>query len=353
MRHTPLALVCLCLFIQCDPASAQPADEYLVKQLTRPVPSETVLPFQNDWDFRLGPLDQGSRYRLNFGPVIPVSIGQRWNLLVQTSIPYVSQEDVFKGESSANGPGSFPGLPGIVPNGSYPIYGLRTVTVAPGQVAQRPVRVGFTTGAELIAEAERKFNAEARRKKARGPEDHHQDGLADIVQSFYLSPKEPTGGWDLGFGPAFLYPSATEDRLGNEKWGAGPTAFAVHQQGGWSYGILANHLWSFAGNEDRRSVNATYLQPFIAYSTRSNTTISLNTESTYDWNESQWLVPVNLSVAQLVRIGSLPVQFEVGARYFAEGPTGAPEWGLRFTVTPILASAASSASAPSAKQSWK
>jgi hypothetical protein len=104
----------------------------------------------------------------------------------------------------------------------------------------------------------------------------------------------------------------------------------VKQTGGWTYGVLANHLWSFAGNEDRRSVNATYVQPFIAYSTKSNMTFSVNAESTYDWNESQWLVPVNLTVAQLVRIGSVPVQFQVGARYYAEGPSGAPEWGIAF-----------------------
>jgi hypothetical protein len=48
-------------------------------------------------------------------------------------------------------------------------------------------------------------------------------GIGDIVQSFFLSPKEPVAGWILGAGPVFLYPSASDDALGTEKWGAGPT----------------------------------------------------------------------------------------------------------------------------------
>jgi hypothetical protein len=166
--------------------------------------------------------------------------------------------------------------------------------------------------------------------------DHHQDGLGDIVQSFFFSPKEPVGGTILGIGPVFLYPTATDDKLGSEKWGAGPTLVALRQEKGWTYGVLANHLWSFAGDEDRRSVNATFVQPFITYTTKTHTTFGLNAESTYDWNESQWTVPINATVAQLTKIGKLPVQFTIGGRYYAEGPSGAPEWGLRFVITPLF-----------------
>jgi len=30
-----------------------------------------------------------------------------------------------------------------------------------------------------------------------------------------------------------------------------PTAVLLKQSGGWTYGILANHIWSIAGNEQR------------------------------------------------------------------------------------------------------
>ena len=159
-------------------------------------------------------------------------------------------------------------------------------------------------------------------------------GLGDIVQSFFFSPKAPTsGGWIWGVGPVFLYPSATDDALGAEKWGAGPTAVVLRQDSGWTYGMLANQLWSFAGSSSRAEVNATFLQPFVSYTTKTFTTFGLNTESTYDWSNRQWTVPINVTVSQLRMIGGQPIQFQIGGRYYAERPAGGPDWGLRFTVT--------------------
>ena len=46
--------------------------------------------------------------------------------------------------------------------------------------------------------------------------------------------------------------------------------------------------------------------------------------------------PFNISVSQLVKIGKLPVQFAFGAKVYADGPSGGPDWGLRFVVTPLF-----------------
>jgi hypothetical protein len=157
-------------------------------------------------------------------------------------------------------------------------------------------------------------------------------GLGNTLQSFFFSPQQPTAaGLIWGVGPVFLLPTATNDLLGGNQWGMGPTALALVQKDGWTYGILANQLWSFNGGND--SFNATYLQPFVAYTTKTHTTFALNSESTYDWKDSQWTIPFNLMVAQLVKIGGVPVQFQVGGRWYADGPDGGPNWGLRFAVT--------------------
>jgi hypothetical protein len=161
-----------------------------------------------------------------------------------------------------------------------------------------------------------------------------QSGLADTVQSFFFSPVNPTkGGWIWGAGPVLQLPTATDDLLGEEKWGAGPTAVILKQQGPWSYGVLANHIWSFAGEDSRVDVNRTFLQPFVSYTTKTFTTFGVNSESTYDWDRSQWNVPINAVVQQLLKIGKQPVAFQLGGRYYAEGPSDKPEWGLRFQVT--------------------
>jgi len=157
--------------------------------------------------------------------------------------------------------------------------------------------------------------------------------LGDTVQSFFFSPKEPVGGWILGAGPVALWPTGTEPRLRSESLGFGPTAVALRQSKGWTYGALANHLWSVTNSADHEQINATFLQPFVSYTWPSATTVGLNTESSYDWASHRWTVPINLTLAQLVVFGNQPVQFTVGVRYYAEAPAAGPEWGLRFAVT--------------------
>jgi len=156
-------------------------------------------------------------------------------------------------------------------------------------------------------------------------------GLGDITQSFFFSPKESSPIW--GIGPVFLFPSATDELLGSEKWGIGPTAVILKQEGPWTYGALTNHLWDFAGDDSRSAINATFLQPFASYITPTKTTFTLNTETTYDWHNAQWIVPVNLIVSQLFKIGDQPVQAFAGIRYYAEKPNIGPEWGLRLGLT--------------------
>lgn len=162
-----------------------------------------------------------------------------------------------------------------------------------------------------------------------------QFGLGDVVQSLFFSPKALTaGGWTWGAGPAFLIPTATDDLLGGERWGAGPTVVALRQTAaGWTYGVLANHIWSFAGSRERADISATYLQPFLAKSLGKGRTISASLESTYDWKSRQWTVPLNLGYSKVSRIGRQMVSYQAGVRYYLDAPDGAARWGLRFTFT--------------------
>jgi len=162
-----------------------------------------------------------------------------------------------------------------------------------------------------------------------------QSGIGDIVQSVFFSPKAPTaGGLIWGAGPVLLLPTGSNDLLTTDKWGAGPTGVVIRQQGPWTLGALANHIWSFAGNSRRDNVNATFLQPFLTYTTPTATTFSLNTESTYDWDSHEWRVPINGGVAQILRVGGQLVQVGAVARYWADVPDGGPHgWGFRLSFT--------------------
>ncbi|MBB4290751.1 hypothetical protein GGE16_002791 [Rhizobium leguminosarum] len=159
-----------------------------------------------------------------------------------------------------------------------------------------------------------------------------QFGLGDTLQSFFLSPSKPTeSGIVWGAGPVFLLPTATDELLGSGKWGAGPTAVVLKQDGPWTYGMLSNHIWSFAGQSDRRDVSSTFLQPFISYTTKDAWTFSLNTESTYDWETNNWSVPINFTVAKLITIDKQPISLTAGIRYWADAPENGPE-GIGFRV---------------------
>ena len=167
--------------------------------------------------------------------------------------------------------------------------------------------------------------------------DSDQFGLGDITQSFFFSPRKPgPGGIVWGIGPVFVYPTATDRFLGGDKWGAGPTVVLLKQSGGNTVGILANHVWSVAGDDDRTDISTTFLQPFFSHTTKSQTTIGINTESTYDWKGKHWTVPVNLTVTQLTHMGKQPVSMGGGVRYYASAPRDGPNWGLRLIFTMLF-----------------
>ena len=161
-----------------------------------------------------------------------------------------------------------------------------------------------------------------------------QFGLGDTVQSLFFSPKAPSAsGVVWGAGPVFLVPTATDRALGSGKWGVGPTGVILKISGQTTYGLLANHIWSFAGSSSRGDVSATFVQPFVSYTTRSATTWGLNFEISRDWIGDNWLVPVNATVSQLVVIGKQPVSIGGAFKYWIESPAGGPDWGLRLVVT--------------------
>jgi hypothetical protein len=163
----------------------------------------------------------------------------------------------------------------------------------------------------------------------------NESGLGDTLASQFFSPKSPTaGGWIWGVGPAELLPTASDDVLGGEQWGIGPTAVMLRQVGPWTIGFLGNHIWSVAGEDDRADVNATFLQPFVSYVTRTKTTLNVMTEATYDWEDEHWSVPVIAQVGQMLKIGPQILQITVGGRYWAESPDDGPEgWGARVQLT--------------------
>ena len=162
-----------------------------------------------------------------------------------------------------------------------------------------------------------------------------ESGIGDITQSFFFAKKKPmASGWIVGAGPALLLPTASEDVLGTGQWAIGPTIVALKQTNdGWTYGALWNYLVSVAGDDDRTDVNSTFFQPFLAKGIGQGRTLTVNIESSYDFEGDHWNIPLNLTYSKVTRIGGQMLSFAGGARYYLDTPPGGPDWGLRFVVT--------------------
>ena len=154
-----------------------------------------------------------------------------------------------------------------------------------------------------------------------------QFGFGDTTQSFWFSPKQPTSsGLIWGVGPAALIPTGT-DGIGASTFALGPTAIVLKQEGPWTYGMLFNQLWNIGGQAD---ISSMFIQPFLAKGLGKGRTVSLNSESTYNWDTKKWSVPINVAYSKVTKWGKQMVSNQIGAGWYATGPSGGPEWQFRY-----------------------
>ncbi len=277
-----LVIIMLSVLLYSMVAVAQ--EESLSKKLANPLAAMINVPTQINYEENLGVNDGGSLLQINVQPVYPYEMNSEWNLISRTIFPLIKQEDITRSSGE-------------------------------------------------------------------------DTGMGDILQSVFFSPIQPTGrGWIWGAGPVLLLPTATDDALGADQWALGPTVVALKQEGPWTTGILANHLWTISGENDIDSeraenlvrltthrgtslslshdINSSYIEPWISFAAQRGTTFSLSTESSYDWNASQWLVPIVLTADHLFDKGPKPFSVGVAAKYWAESPEGGPQdWSVRLQFT--------------------
>lgn len=159
-------------------------------------------------------------------------------------------------------------------------------------------------------------------------------GLGDIQLSQFLSPAK-SGALIWGIGPIFQFPTATDDALGSDKWSAGPTAAALTIRGPWVAGAVVNHLWSFAGDDDRADVNQTLIQPIVNYNLPGGWFLSSVPYITANWEkdgDDRWTVPIGIGVGKVHRFGTQPVSLQLTPYYNVVRPDDAAEWTLQFRI---------------------
>lgn len=160
-----------------------------------------------------------------------------------------------------------------------------------------------------------------------------QTGLGDTVQTLFFSPRPSPGGLIWGIGPVFLLPTASDDLLGTGKWGVGPSIVVLKQTGHWTFGVLANHIESFAGDGSRANVSSTFVNPFLSRTFEGGWSIGTQLEHTFDNENGQDIGQVSVFFSKVTRIAGQNVSFGVVPRYWYKTSAGSPEGAaIRFSV---------------------
>jgi hypothetical protein len=164
-----------------------------------------------------------------------------------------------------------------------------------------------------------------------------QTGLSDILQTLFFSPRPGPSGLVWGIGPVFLIPTATDDLLGTEKWGIGPSVVILQQSGGWTFGALANHVESFAGSDDRSDVSQTFVQPFVSRQFGEGWTLGTQLEHILEHENNADSGQMAVFLSKVVQIGSQTVSFGIVPKYWYETSDGSPEgFAVRVPITLVF-----------------
>jgi hypothetical protein len=161
-------------------------------------------------------------------------------------------------------------------------------------------------------------------------------GLSDVVFTAFYVPSSGALMW--GVGPVVEFPTGGASR-GSEKWSIGPSIVVLKQSGPWTLGLLANNVWSIAGDADRESVSRGLLQYFIVRQLGNGWYVNSAPINTANWKAEsgqKFLVPLGAGGGKLVFLGKLPVNMQSQVYYNVVKPDVGPDWQLRFQVQVLL-----------------
>jgi hypothetical protein len=147
-------------------------------------------------------------------------------------------------------------------------------------------------------------------------------GLGDISYTGFFSPADP-GDVIWGVGPSFLFPTATDDRFASDKFSAGVGVVALTMPKNWVVGVLAQNVWSVAGDDDAEDVNFLLLQPIINYNLNDGWYLTSVPVLTANWeadSSNRWTIPVGGGVGKIMRWGKQAVDMSIQVFYNVEHP---------------------------------
>ena len=157
-------------------------------------------------------------------------------------------------------------------------------------------------------------------------------GIGDVIVMNWYAP-DPKGAFMWGGGPVTVWPTATDAKLGADKFSLGPSLVLVLSDPKFVAASVIMAWWSVAGKEEAADVGTFYWQPIFIYFLPNRwygatAPVILNDLKASSGDES-WIVPVGGGIGKMFSLGNLPVDFTTQAYYYAVAPEGGPNWMLR------------------------
>ena len=88
-----------------SPEALKQNEDLLLQKLANPLAALASLKLDLDFDYHIGPLEEGHRTSLLIQPTLPLHLGDQWNLVSRSVLPLIYQEDIFPGASNQTGIG--------------------------------------------------------------------------------------------------------------------------------------------------------------------------------------------------------------------------------------------------------
>jgi hypothetical protein len=163
-------------------------------------------------------------------------------------------------------------------------------------------------------------------------------GLGDMILLELLSPAH-SGNWVLGAGPTFIFPTATSQFTGQGKWQVGPSVVAGYLTKEFFLGVFPQQWFSIGGDSDRPDTSQLNLQPIATVFIGDGWSIGYSANILANWKAASgevWTVPVGLGVGKVVKLGPLPVKFQLALQYMPVHPTNGQQWNIQVQITPVI-----------------
>lgn len=150
----------------------------------------------------------------------------------------------------------------------------------------------------------------------------YESGLGDINIFDAIKLTGPGSKNDIGVGPLLVFPSASEDALGQGKWQVGAAAVIICPLAGGSLlGSLITYQTDFAGDDDRADTSVLAAQPIATLAMGGGYYFRSTPVWVFDLENNRTLIPLGFGIGRVFKAvgGVANAFFEPQFTVYSEG----------------------------------